>query len=299
MKNTHIEHPEDTILTGDLSVLDWMCAKDSYLSTKIDGAPAIVWGTNPATGNFFVGTKSVFNKVKIKINESHADIDANHTGNVADILHACFDYLPDPKSGIYQGDFIGFGGGVMHTPNTITYIFDDVITEEIIIAPHTYYTAKNDLRDAIAHPMKFIITDTYYCKFVKPNAEICPYRDDIEDVCKFARQMSTLCTFVNEKQAKELKKVINSYIREGKPVNEEEIAENHDVDINLLRLWKLVYSIKMDLFCFIECDDSIDCYIGGDQVAHEGFVMHNDFGSYKVVDRETFSRLNFTIAKSW
>ena len=298
MKNTHIEHPEDTILTGDLSVLDWFTG-DSYLSTKIDGAPAIVWGKNPATGNFFVGTKSVFNKVKIKINESHADIDANHTGNVADILHVCFDYLPDPKGGIYQGDFIGFGGGVMYTPNTITYIFDDVITQDIIIAPHTVYTADSDLRDAVASPMKFIITDTPYCKFVKPRTEICPYRDDIEDLCKFARQMSTLCTFVNEKQSKELKKVINSYIREGNPVNEHEIAELHDVDINLLRLWKLVYSIKMDLFFYISTEDVVDCYIGGDQVAHEGYVMHNDFGSYKVVDRTTFSRLNFTVAKSW
>ena len=297
MKNTHIEHPEDTILTGDLSVLDWFTG-DSYLSTKIDGAPAIVWGTNPATGNFFVGTKSVFNKVKIKINESHADIDANHTGNVADILHACFDNLPDTDC-IFQGDFIGFGGGVMYTPNTITYIFDDVITEDIIIAPHTIYVAESDLRDAIASPMVLCPKSTSACKFIKPDAEICPYRDDIEDICKFARQMSTLCTFVNEKQSKELKKVINSYIREGKPVNEHDIAELHDVDINLLRLWKLVHSIKMDLFCFIECDDSIDCYIGGDQVAHEGFVMHNEFGSYKVVDRETFSRLNFTIAKSW
>ena len=299
MKNTHIEHPEDTILTGDLSVLDWMCAKDSYLSTKIDGAPAIVWGTNPATGNFFVGTKSVFNKVKIKINESHADIDANHTGNVADILHACFDYLPDPKGGIYQGDFIGFGGGVMYTPNTITYIFDDVITQDIIIAPHTVYTADFDLRDAVASPMKFIITDTPYCKFVKPRTEICPHRDDIEDLCNFARQMSTLCTFVNEKQSKELKKVINSYIREGNPVNEHEIAELYDVDINLLRLWKLVYSIKMDLFFYISTEDVVDCYIGGNEVQHEGYVMHNDFGSYKVVDRTTFSRLNFTVAKSW
>ena len=35
MKNTHIEHPEDTILTGDLSVLDWFTG-DSYLSTPID-----------------------------------------------------------------------------------------------------------------------------------------------------------------------------------------------------------------------------------------------------------------------
>ena len=298
MKNTHIEHPEDTILTGDLSVLDWFTG-DSYLSTKIDGAPAIVWGTNPATGNFFVGTKSVFNKVKIKINESHADIDTNHTGNVADILHACFDYLPDPKGGIYQGDFIGFGGGVMYTPNTITYIFNDVITQDIIIAPHTVYTAESDLRDAVASPMKFNITDTPYCKFVKPRTEICPHRDDIEDLCNFARQMSTLCTFVNEKQSKELKKVINSYIREGNPVNEHEIAELHDVDINLLRLWKLVYSIKMDLFFYISTEDVVDCYIGGDQCDHEGYVMHNDFGSYKVVDRTTFSRLNFTVAKSW
>ena len=297
MKNTHIEHPEDTILTGDLSVLDWFTA-DSYLSTKIDGAPAIVWGTNPATGNFFVGTKSVFNKVKIKINESHADIDANHTGNVADILHACFDNLPDTDC-IFQGDFIGFGGGVMYTPNTITYIFDDVITQDIIIAPHTIYVAESDLRDAIASPMILCPKSTSSCKFVKPKAEICPHRDDIEDVCKFARQMSTLCTFVNEKQSKELKKVINSYIREGKPVDEHEIAELHDVDINLLRLWKLVYSIKMDLFFYISTEDVVDCYIGGDLVSHEGYVMHNDLGSYKVVDRNTFSRLNFTVAKSW
>ena len=297
MKNTHIEHPEDTILTGDLSVLDWFTA-DSYLSTKIDGAPAIVWGTNPATGNFFVGTKSVFNKVKIKINESHADIDTNHSGNVADILHACFDNLPDTDC-IFQGDFIGFGGGVMYTPNTITYIFDDVITEDIIIAPHTIYVAESDLRDAIASPMVLCPKSTSSCLFVKPKAEICPHLDDIEDVCKFARQMSTLCTFVNEKQSKELKKVINSYIREGRPVNEHEIAENYDVDINLLRLWKLVHSIKMDLFFYISREDVVDCYIGGEECDHEGYVMHNQFGSYKIIDRDTFSRMNFIIEKTW
>ena len=77
VKNTHINHPEDSILLGDLSVLDWFTAQ-SHLSTKIDGAPAIVWGTNPATGRFFVGTKSVFNKVKIKINETHDDLSLIH-----------------------------------------------------------------------------------------------------------------------------------------------------------------------------------------------------------------------------
>ena len=82
MKNLHIEHPEDTIFTGDLSVLDWFKA-EGQMSVKIDGAPAIVWGKDPATGTFFVGTKSVFNKKKIKINHSHEEIEQNHEGEVA------------------------------------------------------------------------------------------------------------------------------------------------------------------------------------------------------------------------
>ena len=45
---------------------------EGHLSVKIDGAPAIVGGLILQLV-FFVGTKSVFNKVKIKINESHAE----------------------------------------------------------------------------------------------------------------------------------------------------------------------------------------------------------------------------------
>ena len=80
MKNLHSEHPEDTILTGDLSVLDAFQAKNHY-SVKIDGSPAIVWGTNPENGKFFVGTKSVFNKRIPKINYSNEDIERNHGNN--------------------------------------------------------------------------------------------------------------------------------------------------------------------------------------------------------------------------
>ena len=146
MKNTHLDHPEDSILSGDLSVFDWMLAS-SDLSVKIDGSPAIVWGRNPANGKFFVGTKSVFNKVKIKINHSHEEIDANHEGAVADILHTCFDYLPRTRR-IIQGDFIGFGGDNAYQPNTVVYVFDEIVTQEVIIAPHTLYHAEKDLRDA-------------------------------------------------------------------------------------------------------------------------------------------------------
>ena len=53
MKNKHIEHPEDTILTGDLSVLDAF-QSDNHYSVKIDGSPAIVWGTDPENGKFLL-----------------------------------------------------------------------------------------------------------------------------------------------------------------------------------------------------------------------------------------------------
>ena len=103
-KNLHLEHPEDCILTGDLTVLDWFVESDSTVSVKIDGAPAVVFGTDPETGKFFVGTKSVFNKKKIKINYSIEDILRNHgnTVRVAEILIACFDNLPR-IDGIIQG----------------------------------------------------------------------------------------------------------------------------------------------------------------------------------------------------
>ena len=297
-KNLHLEHVEDTILTGDLSALDCLLT-EGYLSVKIDGSPAIVWGKNPATGNFFVGTKSVFNKVKIKINESHQDIDANHTGEVATILHKCFDYLPQTE-GIFQGDFIGFGGYREYTPNTITYQFDDVVTEEIIVAPHTYYTAEKDLRDAIAHPMKFIITDTFYCKFVKPTARIFTGNydtcagsfADVREPIQFAKQMAQTVTFLSDKKAKEIKKQLNACIRENRPV----VNSEFDCDPMLLGFWALVKSIKDDAL-FLCRNNGPRSYIGQDEVNAEGYVYSNQFGTYKLVNRRQFSYANFNNPK--
>jgi hypothetical protein len=289
MKNTHLEHPEDIILTGDLSCLDWF-VNPGTLSVKIDGAPAIVWGTNTATGNFFVGTKSVFNKVKIKINESHEDIDANHEGNVAQILHSCFDHLPRVKT-IYQGDFIGFGGLNEYTPNTITYLFGDIVTQNIIIAPHTCYYAESDLRDAVAMPDRSVWNDTEHVKFVQPNAYIQHGQTsfaDVEEVCKFARQMATAVTFATDKEAAKIKQQLNACIRENRPV----VNSEFDCDPNLLGLWALVKSIKAD--CLYLCrNDGPDAYIGQERIDSEGYVLTNEFGMFKLVNREAFSYHNF------
>ena len=297
-KNLHLEHPEDMVLTGNLKVLDWFSEPDSFISTKLDGAPAVCWGTNPANGKWFVGTKSVFNKVKIKIAHSHKDIDKFYTGKVAEILHLCFDYLPRTKS-VIQGDWIGVGGFQEYKPNTITYRFPEVIKEKIIVCPHTIYGGGDDLRNVSASPLKTKLLSTDRCLFVQPEVVLHPYREDLEDVCKFAKQMSTLCEFADAKKATKIKKAINDCIRNENVVNENEIAEKTDCDVNLIRLWKLVASIKDDLFCFIQEEDEIGCMIGNAPTLHEGYCIHNKYGMFKVVDREEFSRANFIMEKTW
>ena len=294
MKNTHIEHPEDSILTGDLSVLDWFCSmKGAKASLKIDGAPAVVWGTNPATGNFFVGTKSVFNKVKLKINESHEDIDRNHEGNVANILHACFEYLPRTND-IVQGDFIGFGGDHTYQPNVLVYSFPEVIDQEIIIAPHTVYDAPTGLlKDAIASGLDYTIQSTDDVLFVTPNVEFGVTTTIIER-CKFAKQIAQLVKFVSIKDARELKKKLNQCIREGIDTGN---------DDGLISYWKLVQSIKHDFLNQFVHDGEFATFVyDGDTIQQtdgEGYVMWNSIGTYKLIDREVFSQANFNTKAYW
>jgi len=289
MKNTHLEHAEDTILTGDLSVLDWFTAR-GHLSVKIDGAPAIVWGIDPACGEFFVGTKAVFNKKKIRIAHNHEEIDLFYDGNVAQILHSCFDHLPRTET-IYQADFIGFGGLSEYKSNLLTYQFPEIVTQNIIIAPHTCYYAESDLRDAVAYPDRATWTDTDHIKFVKPDAYILHGQTsfaDVEEICDFARQMATTCEFATVKEAEKIKQQINACIRVGTDVEDGFI----DCDPNLLRLWKLVKSIKED--CLFLCrNNGPAAYLNGDRVDAEGYVLSNEFGMFKLVNREVFSRANF------
>ena len=119
-KNTHLEHLEDDIINngyeGGQNAINFLIATADLLSgnssksvsvtTKWDGAPAIVCGPSPDNGKFFVGTKSVFN-VTPKINYSVQDIKNNHTGEVANILQDCLRYLSGlGMKEILQGDLM-------------------------------------------------------------------------------------------------------------------------------------------------------------------------------------------------
>ena len=100
MKNTHLEHLEDNILNGGseggreavafLRSLGEMLnqgAADARVTVKWDGAPAIICGVNPDNGRFFVGTKSVVNKVNPKISYSENDVNSMYPpGQLAEKL---------------------------------------------------------------------------------------------------------------------------------------------------------------------------------------------------------------------
>ena len=105
-------------------------------------------------------------------------------------------------------------GVILTLPNTLTYVFDDVVTQNIIVAPHTFYECENDLRDAIAHPMEYFnISSTEHVKMVQPKC--WEVDEDFSEIVGFARQMAQLVKFVDEKEAAKLRIELNKCIREG------------------------------------------------------------------------------------
>lgn len=295
MKNTHLEHPEDEILLGKQSaqqVIKFLRERNSTLSVKYDGAPAIVWGTCPFTGRFFVGTKSVFNKRKIKINYSHHDIEVNHgdVPKVASILHVCFDNLPRIK-GIVQGDFIGFGGNDFYKPNTIEYNFGRLVEENVIIAAHTSYTSSTHLKDAVA---SFGVSEELQSpdvKFLNVDAHFTSRRRRIDLLLGLASVVSNFVKYPDAKEVADLKIAINKCIREGREID--------CLSGNLLLLFNLLTQAKELLMEGITTEEDVTCYVGDDECDHEGYVMTNQFGTFKLVNRQVFSYNNFNLPKNW
>ena len=148
-QNKHLEHLEDELINFGYN--GYVASKDLIqnfinelggrpsgslkVTTKWDGAPAIVCGIDPESKQFFVGTKSVFNKKDPKVNFTEEDIDKNH-GDIPDLckkLKSCLQYFPELKiKGVIQGDLLFTNEDVQiktidnekyytATPNTLTY----------------------------------------------------------------------------------------------------------------------------------------------------------------------------------
>jgi len=298
MPNKHLEHPEDSIISGRRNALRAVreLIKTKTLSVKWDGAPAIVFGMT--NGSFFVGTKSVFNKRRPKINRCPADIDKNHKGAVADILRLCYRHLPR-VNGIYQADWIGVGGGQIYQPNTIEYRFSEPVYSKIIVAPHTQYTELSPDAEA---KMGVKLASSDECYMVDTNnAEVIPPLNFSE---LFRVLPSVILSKVPNKSRVKIAKHINSFVRHGHVPHPEEIYDQLDakykgeVNVHTFKAWHLISQLKHRLLDAIVVNDGVDCYINGKSSQHEGYVIVSD-NPYKIVDRLTFSKANFNLDKNW
>ena len=227
-KRTHLEHIEDIILTngyqGGQAVIDYYrgllvtlqgtSAESVKVSVKWDGAPAVVCGTNPDNGRWFVGTKSVFAQTP-KINYTKADIARNHgTDDLGQKLLKCLVHLKKINiQGVVQGDLLFTEddltrkpiNGKQHitfTPNTITYAVEEgtdiakqIDTAKVGIIFHTTYTgdsladmdaqAGSDVQSFTKSPDVFFDNASY--KDVSGSAKFTK-----EETAKFMQQIDTL-----------------------------------------------------------------------------------------------------------
>mgnify|MGYP003115672543 CR=1 FL=1 len=287
MPNTHLEHPEDLILTGDLSVFDDLYGNAFHISLKMDGAPAVVWGTH--NDRFFVCTKSAFNKKKIKLCYTVDDIYQHfgHQDDVADILYLMLKYLPRVE-GVYQGDFLGFGRKREFSSNTLTYIFNEKVDQKIVIAPHTKYYVDGELCDAVPLPLREKFSDTAHVRFVMPIV------DRIHPQHSAPKINTSVVQFLTDKEAKKAKQVINAVIKSGQELDDETLTEILGCQ-HLANLYQWVIEIKEDLIDSMIVYNDFKTYLpNGEETVGEGFVYWTQESAIKLVNRSVFSYANFT-----
>ena len=320
-------HPEDYVFDGKNAVksvieilkscFDNDNKLENHYSVKYDGAPAIVFGTDVNNGRFFVGTKSVFNKGIKKICYTNDCIDYYYSDkpDLNHILKQCLKYLPR-VSGIYQGDFIGECntagnnlGCKIFTPNTITYKFDTPPTANIILAVHTSYLGDEfDILEAFPNSGLTLPDNDGKVLFLDTHVELVndtiferafnytysAIIDTLEIIYEFP-------TFKTKTAKSRVLKLINSYIRDGKVLNAEELARETNIDFRIFELYILIAQLKEITLNRFKCAENVQSFLSNKEIECEGIVVsHVNHWSrivIKLVQRYTFSNANFNNPK--
>ena len=293
-KNTHLEHLEDDILNngsaGGKNAINFLNSLGKMLTgpssssinvtTKWDGAPAVVCGTNPENGQFFVGTKSVFNINNPKICYSDELVDFYYeAGELNKKLKACLKYLPSLNlTGILQGDLlyttdktVGQVNGescVVFQPNTITYAIPStsplgakVKASSLGIVFHTKYTGatmseltatfgvKTPASSATVHVFSSNFTDaTGASQFTA--AEKTAYNAAVNRASGSLKQASAFLDILKDTgQGKFMlavmfKQFFNSYIRGGKNLTNTKAVTANFANYYQQALTKQINSVK-------------------------------------------------------
>jgi len=267
-KNTHLEHLEDDILNngtqGGFNAINFLRELGSMLTeptspirvtTKWDGAPAVICGIDPEWDQFFVGTKSVFAKTNPKKMYTSEQIDENYSGQLAAKLKAALKYFPKLGiTGVVQGDLLftddkkraTIGGERMITfqPNTIVYAVPEnsdlgrqIQRAKIGIVFHTRYTGPTtadmnasfgvDITNFNNVPDVYAATATFSDASGAATfnaAELQKYKSAVNKAEGSLKQASKFLNILGETgQGKFLlstlfKQFFNTYIRQGKSI---------------------------------------------------------------------------------
>ena len=274
-RNLHLSHLEEVIINegadGGVKAINVLQGlgqfmtgqgqKQMAVTTKWDGAPAVICGTDPSDGKFFVGTKSVFSQTP-KLCKTPADVRSQYSGALQEKLLMSLEHFAklDIK-GVLQGDLmftndkqeqkIQGENFITFRPNTITYaarmgseLQKKISKSKIGIVFHTKYTG-NTLAEMQS---SFSISDNDFTKTEDVWVEKAEFKD-IGGMCKFStaerqqydnainrasgslRQASaTLNAIQSGKKTlqidTEFKKFFNSYVREGREIPSVSVAYN-------------------------------------------------------------------------
>ena len=364
--NIHIEHVEDHTFQGHSgfnhatstleAVHNRLQGKPSQakISTKYDGAPAIVFGHYD--GKFFVGTKSVFNK-KPKLMYSEADIDREYGDrpSLAFALKAALEHLKNvaPEKGIYQGDLM-YTSRDKHeddthyhfTPNTIMYSTkksepeaQKIKNAKIGIVVHTRYHGKDLENMKAGHDLSLsLFKKDKDVHIIDPELSVDhPIRDE-QTNNKFLKHMHEAKKVIEsapagtfgetEIHAAQLRQYVNYTVKnEEKPTaqgfkafltktlkkdieklrspsgkakkqsalidNLEHIDDHHEHYHSVLSAHHSLQQAKETLLDSVKRDGKFETSINGEEVGHEGYVVHHNGITSKLVKRGEFSKANF------
>ena len=270
-KNTHLEHLEDDILNqgkqGGFNSIAFLKELGDMLTrpqssvrvtTKWDGAPAIICGTDPVSKQFFVGTKSVFAKTAPKIIYSEADAERIYgDSQLAQKLKDSYKYLSRLKDmipGVLQGDLLFTDDKdtrlvnneqcVTFQPNTIVYAIPSAtdlgkraLRAKLGIVFHTTYVGPtlNDLNAQFGADVSKLQSDPDVMVFSSDFKDVTgsanmtlPEKQKFDMLIRRAegslKQASTFLDLlggygVSKFQMNKLfKQFFNTYIRQGKPI---------------------------------------------------------------------------------
>tara|TARA_B100002019_G_scaffold284959_1_gene293326 strand:- start:43 stop:1299 length:1257 start_codon:yes stop_codon:yes gene_type:complete len=269
-KNLHLEHLEDEVLNGGvegvtmafkfLDALQEMMngsAKSSVkITTKWDGAPAIFCGKDPADGQFFVGTKSVFAQ-NPKLCKTPKDVDEFYSeSGLNPKLKIALAKLKDvgiPDGHVFQGDMmftsedltdktIDGTDYVTFQPNTIVYaipkntpLAKQIKGCKVGVVFHTDYSGKGDLAEYRASfnpnvkalkPAKDVwIQDAEYSDASGTAMFTAKESKDFSGMIKLARAVSKkvdkslIERFASDEKLRvDIKAFMNSKIRQGQRI---------------------------------------------------------------------------------